>query len=196
MVSRFFLPAAGSRSSTHDPSAGRVVAAAVVLDRRAPGLERPHLKGVALEVLAGVVQHLVGVPVVGQRSRRRRAPAARCRTCRGPPPAARRASSRASCLRKRCSFPAVGRRRGRFVRAVSYRFGATAAAASADAMSIEAFGSVARISASGNADAHHLPLLVREAAAASRCARRGDGRSGPAASGIRTPAACVCGRKL
>src|SRR5437667_2704124 len=45
-----------------DPAAGGVVAAAVVLDRRAPGLERPHLEGVALEVLAGVVQDLVGVP--------------------------------------------------------------------------------------------------------------------------------------
>src|SRR4051794_16933650 len=49
-----------------DASAGGVVAAAIALDHRTPGFERAHLKGVALEVAAHVVEHFLRVPVVGE----------------------------------------------------------------------------------------------------------------------------------
>src|SRR5208282_1425121 len=55
-----------ARLQIHDPhsSAGRVVGAAIVLDRRTPGLQGAHRECVALEVVARVIQHFIGVPVV------------------------------------------------------------------------------------------------------------------------------------
>jgi len=47
-------------------TAGGVIGARVVLDRRAPGFERAHGKRIAFEVRPGVGEHLVGVPVVVQ----------------------------------------------------------------------------------------------------------------------------------
>src|SRR5580704_9044602 len=62
-----FLLALG-RLQIHDPypPAGRVVGPVVVLDHRAPGLERAHGERDSLEVVASVAKHFVGVPVVGE----------------------------------------------------------------------------------------------------------------------------------
>src|SRR4029077_11947207 len=45
---------------------GGVVTALIALDRRAPRLERPHLEGIALEIVADVVEHFLRVPVLGE----------------------------------------------------------------------------------------------------------------------------------
>src|SRR5579864_2348131 len=47
-----------------DAAAGRVVGAVVVLDGCAPGFERAHREGVALEIIPRVAEHFVAVPVV------------------------------------------------------------------------------------------------------------------------------------
>ena len=63
---RFFF--AFARLDIHHPdsAAGRVVRAVVVLDHRAPGLQRAHRERVSLEVVARVVEHFIRVPVVGE----------------------------------------------------------------------------------------------------------------------------------
>src|ERR1700741_429243 len=54
----------------HDPhaSAGRVVGAVVVLDHRAPSLQRAHGEGNSFEVIARVIQHFTGVPIIREDS--------------------------------------------------------------------------------------------------------------------------------
>src|SRR5208282_4211701 len=49
----------------HPPSGG-VISTMVVFDHRAPRLQSAHREGVALEVIARVIEHFIGVPVVGK----------------------------------------------------------------------------------------------------------------------------------
>src|SRR5262249_57776503 len=153
------------------------VPALIVLDLGAPRLERPHLERVALEVVAQVLEHFLRVPVLGEdrvagvyAQHRVIAIVGRFR-----PHIARRAAFLAfgddvAVLRRRGLLIRVahdqplweGNRRARgdrrdlfsaasavaFLRC--YTVCATTAAASAAAMSATAFGSVARMSASGS----------------------------------------------
>src|SRR6202050_4101489 len=69
-VARQPLLLAFARLQIHHPhSAARcVVGAAVILEHRAPGFQRAHRERVSLEVVAGVIQHFIRVPVVGEDS--------------------------------------------------------------------------------------------------------------------------------
>ena len=40
----------------------------IILDHRAPRLQRTHGEGVALEIIARVIQHLIRVPIVRENS--------------------------------------------------------------------------------------------------------------------------------
>src|SRR5713226_4161742 len=49
-----------------DAPARRVIGAVVVLNERAPGLQRAHGESVSFKIIFGVAQHFIRVPIVGE----------------------------------------------------------------------------------------------------------------------------------
>src|SRR5271165_4597680 len=157
------LAFAGLQVHDPHPSAGRVVGAAVVLNHRAPSLQRAHGEGVSLEVVTSVFQHFIGVPVVSEDG------VSRVHTQDGVVAVEHRFRPHVACRAVFLAFAdniaflcfGSGRRIGSFS---IHTVCATISAASADAILTRFFASVAWSKASGSSTP-----IIRHCSLANLC---------------------------